>query len=58
MNSVFYDGKRKRVRGFIPLTASVYHLLLQKQIPLAIMETEREDTTNVEFFWVLFNEVL
>ena len=23
-----------------------------------IMETEREDTTNVELFWTLFNEAL
>ena len=45
-------------RGFITLTASVYHPLLRKQIPLTIMETEREDTTNVELFWTLFNEAL
>lgn len=38
----FLDGKRKRCRGFITLTASVYHPLLRKQISLAIMQTERE----------------
>ena len=54
----FFDGKRKRCRGFTTLTASVYHPLLRKQIPLAIMETEREDSINVELFWTLFNEAL
>ena len=53
-----FEGKRKRCRGFITLTALVYHPLLRKQIPLAIMETEREDTKNVELFWTLFNEAL
>ena len=54
----FFDGKRKRCRGFVTLTASVYHPLLRKQVPLAITEAEKEDTRNVELFWSLFNEVL
>ena len=54
----YFDGKRKRCRNFVTLTASVYHSLLQKQIPLAVMEAENEDTTNIELFWTLFNEVL
>lgn len=54
----FFDGKRKRCNGFITLTASVYHPLLRKQIPLATMEAETEDTVNVELFWRLFNEAL
>lgn len=54
----YFDGKRKRCRGFVTLTASVYHTLLWKQIPLAVMEAENEDTTNIELFWTLFNEVL
>ena len=54
----YFDGKRKRCRGFVTLTASVYHTLLRKQIPLAVMEAENEDTTNIELFWTLFNEVL
>ena len=52
----FFDGKRKRCNGFITLTASVYHPLLRKQIPLATMEAETEDTVSVELFWRLFNE--
>ena len=54
----FFDGKRKRCNGFIMLTASVYHPLLRKQILLATMEGETEDTVNVELFWRLINEAL
>ena len=36
----------------------MYHPLLRKQIQLAIMETESEDTENIKLFWTLFNEVL
>lgn len=54
----FFDGKRKRCRGFVTLTASVYHPLLRKQVPLAIMEATAEDTSNITLFWTLFNEVL
>ena len=46
----FFDGKRKRCRGFVTLTASVYYGLLQKQVPLAVMEAEKEDTTNIALF--------
>ena len=54
----FFDGKHNRCRGFITLTASVYHPLLRKQVPLAIMEAERENTQNVEIFWTLLNEAI
>ena len=55
-NFVFLTGQSRRCNEFITLTASVYHLLLRKQIPLATAETE--DTVNVELFWRLFNEAL
>ena len=54
----FFDGKYKRCRGFVTLTSSVYHTLLRKQVTLAVMEAETEDTENVTLFWTLFNEVL
>ena len=54
----FFDGKRKRCRGFVTLTASAYHPLLKKQVPLAIMEATGEDTPNIKLFWNLLNEVL
>ena len=46
----FFDGKRKRCRGFVTLTASVYHPLLREQVPLTIMEA----TPNITLFWTLF----
>ena len=60
MNSeyCFFDGKHNRCRGYITLTARVYHPLPRIQIPLAVMEAEKENTTNVMLFWTLFNEVL
>ena len=55
----FFDGKHKRAKGYVTLTASVYHFLLQRQIPLATMEAEAEDSRNVApLFWELFNEVI
>ena len=51
----YFDGKVKRCRNFVTLTASTYHPILKKQIPLAIMETEKEDSENIELFWTLFN---
>ena len=58
MNIVFFDGKFKRCRNFVTLTASVYHPLLKKQIPLAVMEAEQESSENIALFWSLFNEGL
>ncbi|CAB3991211.1 Hypothetical predicted protein [Paramuricea clavata] len=54
----FFDGKNKRCRNYTTLTASVYHPLLKKQIPLAVMETEAEDSRCVTLFWTLFQELL
>lgn len=54
----FFDGKVKRCKGFVSLTASVYHPLLRKLIPLATMDCETEDSCSVELFWNNFNEVL
>ena len=50
----YFDGKYKRCRDFVTLTASVYHPLLRK-LTLAIMEAETEDTENISLFWTLFN---
>ena len=54
----FFDRKRKRCRGFVTLSASVYHPLLRKQITLATMEAESENHTNVTFFGDILNECL
>ena len=39
----FFDGKWKRCRGLVTLSASVYHPLLRKQITLATIEAESEN---------------
>ena len=36
----FFDGKHKCCRNFVTLTTSVYHPLLRRQVPLAIMDKE------------------
>ena len=54
----FFDGKVKRCRDFVTLTAGVHHPLLKRQILLAVMETEQENSENIELFWTLFNEGL
>ena len=52
------DGKFKRCRNFVTITAGVYHPLLKRQIPLAVMEAEQESSENIALFWSLFNEGL
>ena len=54
----YFDGKYRRCRGFVTLTASVYHTLLRKQVILGTMEAEAENSGNVALFWQLFNEML
>ena len=52
----FFDGKVKRCKNFVTLTASVYHPILQKQLPLATMECKSEDSANIGRFWNNFNK--
>lgn len=51
---ICFDGNHKRVKNFVTLTASVYHPLFRKQIPLAVMECKHEDSDNVDRYWTLF----
>ena len=51
-----FDGKVNRTRHFTTLTASVYHPVLQIQIPLASMDCTSENKENVEVLWRLFNQ--
>ena len=52
----FFDGKVKRCKNFVTLTASVYHPILQKQLPLATMECKSEYSANIGRFWNNFNK--
>ena len=47
----FFNGKVKRCKNFVTLTASVYHPMLQKQLPLATMEYRSEDSASIGRFW-------
>ena len=46
----YLDGKVKRCRGLVSLTASVYHPIPKKLIPLATMECEGENSNTVQLF--------
>ena len=50
----YFDGKEGRTKNFKTLTASVYHNLLKKQIPLATMVCLQKNYRQVELFWRLF----
>ena len=52
----FFDGKSKKLKYFKTLTLSVYHPLLRKQVPLAVMDCPSEDTPNVQLFFELVNK--
>ena len=54
----YFDGKEGRTKNFKTLTASVYHNLLKKQIPLATMECVQKNSKHVELFWRRFNRAL
>ena len=45
-----FDGNHKRVKIFVTLTVSVYHLILKKQIVLATMNCKHEDSN-----YILYN---
>ena len=51
-----FDGKHKRVKAFVTLTASVCHPLLRKQVILATMNCKHEDSNYVAEFWREFND--
>ena len=54
----YFDGKVKWCKGFVSLSASMYHQMLRKLIPLASMECTGKNTTTVALFWTLLNDVL
>ena len=54
----FFDGKVKRCKNFVTLTASVYHPMLQKQLRLATTECKSEDSTNIGRLQNNFNKTL
>jgi hypothetical protein len=43
----FFDSMHNHCPDYIMLTTSIYHPLLHRQIPLAIMDVEKENTTYI-----------
>ena len=52
----FLDGKMKRCKNIVTLTASVYHPMWQKQLPLGTRECISEDSANIGRFWNNFSK--
>ena len=52
------DGKVDRCPGYCTITLSVFHPILQTQIPLVIMEAESESSKCISKFWSLTNKAL
>ena len=51
-----YYGNYKKVKTFVTLTASVYHLLLKKKFVLATMNCKHGDSNYVAKFLTTLNE--
>ena len=52
----FLDRKMKRCKNIVTLTASVYHPMWQKQLPLGTREWIWEDSANIGRFWNNFRK--
>ena len=52
------DGKENRCPGFTTVSVSMYHSLMQRQVPLAIMEAESERCACISKFWSLLDKAL
>ena len=55
---VYFNANEKRTKNMTVFTLSVYHPLLQKQIPLATIDCEKEDCINAKNFFATWNEAL
>ena len=55
---VYFDANEKRTKNMTVFTLSVYHPLLQKKIPLATMDCEKEYRINAKIFFATWNEAL
>ena len=53
---VYFHGTTGRCKETTTLTASIYHPLLKKQVPLAILECPSENSQWITMFWSLFIE--
>ena len=54
----FIDGNEKRCPGFSTIILSCYHPVLMKQLRLATMECEGENSENIKLFYTILDEAL
>ena len=53
----FFNGKFKRCRDFLTLTASVYHPLLKRQMPLAVLKLNKRTQKTLRCFGLFLMRV-
>ena len=58
MEPAFFDGMHSRVKFFVSLTLWVFHPAMQMMMLLAVMDTPREHSDDIEIFFCTFNEAL
>ena len=54
----FFDGMHSRVKFFVSLTLWAFHPAMRMMMNLAVMDTPREHSDNIEIFFKTFNEAL
>ena len=54
----YFDGMHTRVKFFVSLTLWVFHNAMRMMILLAVMDTPREHSDDIEIFFNTFNEAL
>ena len=53
---VYFDVNEKNVSNVTTLTLSIHHPLIRKQMILAILNGEGENTKGTDFFWDIEGE--
>ena len=54
----FFDGMHTRVKFFVSLTLWVFHPTMRMMLLLAVMDTPREHSDDIEIFFDTFNKAL
>ena len=54
----YFDGMHSRVKYFVSLTLWVFHPAMRGMVILAIMDTLKEDSDNIEIFFDIFSKAV
>ena len=55
---VFFDGSRKRYKGFKTIAVAFYHPLVRKMVKILTIDVKSESTEGFAVMWELLNECL